>query len=93
MCRVNIGVITRSTIQEQCDRFFRHVSKGGWPFSTSTHGWPISDCTAEGLKVNPSALMCCLFFINGANILMMYVSRPWPLFTDSILLGCSFTKS
>lgn len=28
----------------------RHVSKGGWPFSTSAHGWPISDCTGEGLK-------------------------------------------
>jgi len=31
-------------------KYFRHVSKGGWPFSTSAHGWPISDCTAEGLK-------------------------------------------
>ncbi len=31
-------------------RSFRHVSLGGWPFSTSAHGWPISDCTAEGLK-------------------------------------------
>ena len=30
--------------------FYRHVSKGGWPFSTAAHGWPISDCTAEGLK-------------------------------------------
>jgi len=30
--------------------FFRHVSLGGWPFSTSAHGWPISDCTSEGLK-------------------------------------------
>lgn len=30
--------------------FFRHISKGGWPFSTAAHGWPISDCTAEGLK-------------------------------------------
>jgi squalene cyclase len=30
--------------------FFRHQSKGGWPFSTAAHGWPISDCTAEGLK-------------------------------------------
>ena len=29
-------------------RFYRHVSEGGWPFSTSAHGWPISDCTAEG---------------------------------------------
>ena len=31
-------------------RYYRHVSRGGWPFSTSAHGWPISDCTAEGLK-------------------------------------------
>ncbi|ADO73188.1 2,3-oxidosqualene cyclase [Stigmatella aurantiaca] len=33
-------------------RFFRHPSKGGWPFSTRDHGWPISDCTAEGLKAS-----------------------------------------
>jgi squalene/oxidosqualene cyclase-like protein len=30
--------------------FYRHISKGGWPFSTSAHGWPIADCTGEGLK-------------------------------------------
>ncbi|CAE7857237.1 CAS1 [Symbiodinium sp. KB8] len=24
---------------------------GGWPFSTGDHGWPITDCSAEGLKV------------------------------------------
>jgi squalene cyclase len=35
---------------DQRRKFYRHVSKGGWPFSTSAHGWPISDCTAEGLK-------------------------------------------
>jgi len=35
---------------ESRDRYYRHVSKGGWPFSTSAHGWPISDCTGEGLK-------------------------------------------
>jgi len=32
------------------DHYFRHPSRGGWPFSTLAHGWPISDCTAEGLK-------------------------------------------
>jgi len=32
------------------DRFYRHVSAGGWPFSTSAQGWPVSDCTGEGLK-------------------------------------------
>jgi len=31
---------------------FRHRSKGGWPFSTRAHGWPISDCTAEGVKAS-----------------------------------------
>jgi cycloartenol synthase len=31
-------------------RYYRHISKGAWPFSTRDHGWPISDCTAEGLK-------------------------------------------
>ncbi len=34
----------------QPDRYYRHPSKGGWPFSDREHGWPISDCTAEGLK-------------------------------------------
>ncbi|KAM7477499.1 hypothetical protein LguiA_025712 [Lonicera macranthoides] len=28
----------------------RHISKGGWTFSTWENGWPVSDCTAEGLK-------------------------------------------
>ena len=27
----------------QRQRYYRHVSRGGWPFSTSAHGWPISD--------------------------------------------------
>ena len=31
---------------------YRHRSRGGWPFSTRAHGWPISDCTAEGLKAS-----------------------------------------
>ena len=35
---------------EMRQKYFRHVSEGGWPFSTAAHGWPISDCTAEGLK-------------------------------------------
>ena len=32
------------------DTYFRHISKGAWPFSTKDHGWPISDCTAEGFR-------------------------------------------
>jgi len=33
------------------EKFYRHRSKGGWPFSNRPHGWPITDCTAEGFKV------------------------------------------
>ena len=33
-------------------RAYRDRSSGGWPFSTRAHGWPISDCTAEGLKAS-----------------------------------------
>jgi len=39
-----------ATNEDNRDHWFRHVSKGGWPFSTAAHGWPISDCTSEGLK-------------------------------------------
>ena len=34
--------------EEDNEYWFRHISKGGWPFSTAAHGWPIADCTAEG---------------------------------------------
>jgi len=47
--------IDRSQIQDEVvnhEVFFRHSSVGGWPFSTIEHGWPITDCTAEGLKTS-----------------------------------------
>jgi len=39
--------------------YYRHVSQGGWPFSTSAHGWPISDCTGEGIKSVLALLYKC----------------------------------
>ena len=36
--------------QQPLGEFYRHISKGAWPFSTRDHGWPISDCSSEGLK-------------------------------------------
>ncbi|XP_045819042.1 cycloartenol synthase-like [Trifolium pratense] len=46
--------IKNSQVLEDClgdlSKWYRHISKGAWPFSTADHGWPISDCTAEGLK-------------------------------------------
>ena len=32
------------------DRYFRDATRGGWPFSTLSQGWLVSDCTAEGIK-------------------------------------------
>jgi len=47
------GYLERHQVLEDVpdrERCYRHPSKGGWPFSDRAHGWPISDCTAEGLK-------------------------------------------
>ncbi|XP_028752047.1 cycloartenol synthase [Neltuma alba] len=48
--------IKNSQVLEDCpgdlNYWYRHISKGAWPFSTADHGWPISDCTAEGLKAS-----------------------------------------
>jgi squalene/oxidosqualene cyclase-like protein len=43
---------SNQVLEEVPDRefAFRERSTGGWPFSNRDHGWPISDCTAEGLK-------------------------------------------
>jgi len=30
--------------------FFRHPMIGSWPFSTAEQGWPVADCTAEGIS-------------------------------------------
>ena len=34
---------------------YRHPCKGAWMLADRDHGWPVSDCTAEALKV----LYCC----------------------------------
>ncbi|GBG74115.1 hypothetical protein CBR_g17826 [Chara braunii] len=48
--------LDRSQVLVECPgdlkKHYRHISKGAWPFSTADHGWPISDCTSEGLKAS-----------------------------------------
>lgn len=36
---------------ESSSYFFRNRRKGGWPFSTAEQGWPITDCSAEGMAI------------------------------------------
>lgn len=45
--------VVRTQIREEladADKFYRDPVRGGWPFCDKEHGWPITDCTAEGLK-------------------------------------------
>lgn len=37
-------------LRENLDDPFRQPRKGGWPFSTKSNGYIVSDCAAEGLK-------------------------------------------
>lgn len=52
LIKANRFIVNAQVKEEVKDhkKFFRHNSVGGWPFSTNEHGWPITDCTAEGLK-------------------------------------------
>jgi lanosterol synthase len=36
------------------EQYFRHPMIGSWPFSTAEQGWPVADCTAEGVSVTLS---------------------------------------
>lgn len=47
--------------------------QGGWPFSTAAHGWPISDCTGEGLKVSTFLFFVRLFFSFMRKLLLLLV--------------------
>eukprot|EP00879_Flechtneria_rotunda_P014928 GHRR01015598.1.p1 GENE.GHRR01015598.1~~GHRR01015598.1.p1 ORF type:complete len:610 (+),score=118.28 GHRR01015598.1:42-1871(+) len=46
--------VEQSQVVQEADpplsKYYRHISRGAWPFSTRDHGWPISDCSSEGLK-------------------------------------------
>jgi lanosterol synthase len=60
------------------ERHYRHRSKGGWPFSTRAHGWPITDCTAEGLR--------CALLLEGRY----QPAIPTALLRDSVRLILSW---
>ncbi|XP_052199211.1 cycloartenol synthase-like isoform X2 [Diospyros lotus] len=47
---IKISQVRKDESATDLSYWYRHISKGGWPFSTPDNGWPVSDCTAEGLK-------------------------------------------
>ncbi|OAQ59653.1 lanosterol synthase [Pochonia chlamydosporia 170] len=42
--------LDNSQLREDLDDPFRQPGKGGWPFSTKSNGFIVSDCSAESLK-------------------------------------------
>jgi cycloartenol synthase len=48
--------IKNTQIREDCpgdlSSWYRHISKGGWTFSTADQGWPVADCTSEGFMAS-----------------------------------------
>lgn len=42
--------LEKSQLTENLDDEFRQIRKGGWPFSTKSNGYLVSDCAAEGMK-------------------------------------------
>lgn len=62
------------------EKYFRHKQKGGFPFSNVEHGWPITDCSAEGLKVLLGAEQRGLQFererfTEGCDVLLSYQNK------------------
>lgn len=49
------------TEHETHKEFFRHPMIGSWPFSTAEQGWPVADCTAEGLSATLALHKTALF--------------------------------
>ena len=57
---------------------FRHFSKGALTFSDRDHGWQVSDCTAEGLKV--ISLTCLLTLYLYYEFVKLYTRRTLKLY-------------
>lgn len=54
----------------ECDKYFRCRKQcGAWPFSNRDHGWPITDCTAQGLK--------CTLLIQNYLLKQNIISSPY----------------
>jgi hypothetical protein len=45
------------------EKYYRHISKGAWPFSTIDHGWPISGMHGDGSRMCEIGIRDLLAFI------------------------------
>ena len=87
-CPCCLGLQVVQEAEPPLSTYYRHISKGAWPFSSRDHGWPISDCTSEGFKAalgiaalgRTSVLsgpQVCGVRCSEACSLMLRLGRPW----------------
>jgi len=70
--------------------FFRHPMIGSWPFSTAEQGWPVADCTSEGLSATLALQKTGIFKQNinderlkqAVDIILSYQNKDggWPTY-------------
>ena len=75
---------------ETHEEFFRHPMIGSWPFSTAEQGWPVADCTSEGLSATLAIHKTGLFKQNisdqrikqAVDIILSYQNKNggWPTY-------------
>jgi lanosterol synthase len=75
---------------ETHQEFFRHPMIGSWPFSTAEQGWPVADCTAEGVSATLAIHKTNLFkprisearIKQAADIILSYRNKDggWPTY-------------
>jgi hypothetical protein len=71
---------------------YRHISKGSWTFSDQDHGWQVSDCTAEGLKVTYTNFAQKLH-VSYSNLIHLILSVISPFFSPSSPPQCCLLLS
>lgn len=75
---------------ETHEEFFRHPMIGSWPFSTAEQGWPVADCTSEGLSATLALHKTGLFKQNisdqrihqAVDVILSYQNKNggWPTY-------------
>ena len=91
MARRACAFLQHSQIMEDVrdrEAHFRDPSRGGWPFSTREHGWPIVDCTAQALmallrfEVLPQALLPAQNRLAAIDLLLHWQNSDggWPTY-------------
>ena len=78
------------TEHETHQEFFRHPMIGSWPFSTAEQGWPVADCTAEGISATLAIHKTKLFkpsisearIKQAVDIILSYQNKDggWPTY-------------